>query len=240
MAGRQLRPSLPVPASSTASRAAERPAEGKWREVLGATGVGSTPVRRATPGSAPPQRTPRQGRGWRLLPAAGRGAREAVGRLGNCRVPCAGAVAGLADIGGHIPFLGPVGSASAGAVAGAVGLAALGTVLAIAAVLVGASGAANDRSGAAGRPAGAALAVQLDHDLRAQGAYSFTRRSQAAGSSAERSRAGSRRRLSAARAAFSPSDGAAGPSNSSAAPRASTRAARRTLAREPGGTRPHM
>jgi hypothetical protein len=74
-------------------------------------------------------------------------------------------------------------------VAGAVGLAALGTVLAVAAVVVGASGAANDRPGAAGRPAGAALAVQLDHDLRAQGAYSFSRRTQAPSSSAERSRA---------------------------------------------------
>jgi hypothetical protein len=74
-------------------------------------------------------------------------------------------------------------------VAGAAGLAALDTVLAVAAVVVGASGATDDRPGAAGRPAGAALAVQLDQDLRAQGAYSSSRRTQAASTSAERSRA---------------------------------------------------
>src|SRR5215218_6918252 len=48
-------------------------------------------------------------------------------------------------------------------------MAALAALLAIAGALVGALGAADDGPGAGGRPAGAALAVQLDHDLGAQG-----------------------------------------------------------------------
>src|SRR5215218_8820840 len=48
-------------------------------------------------------------------------------------------------------------------------MAALAAVLAVAAALVGALGAADDRPGAGGRPASAALAVQLDHHLGAQG-----------------------------------------------------------------------
>src|SRR5215218_4266227 len=48
-------------------------------------------------------------------------------------------------------------------------MAALAALLAVAGALVGALGAADDRPGAGGRPAGAALAVQLDHDLGAQG-----------------------------------------------------------------------
>jgi DNA-binding CsgD family transcriptional regulator len=57
----------------------------------------------------------------------------------------------------------PVGAADA------VGLAALGAVLAVAAVAVCALGAADDGPGPGGGSAGAAFAVQLDHDLGAQG-----------------------------------------------------------------------
>src|SRR5215218_7200682 len=48
-------------------------------------------------------------------------------------------------------------------------MAAFAALLAIAGALVGALGAADDRPGTGGRPAGAALAVQLDHDRGAQG-----------------------------------------------------------------------
>src|SRR5512132_3294794 len=48
-------------------------------------------------------------------------------------------------------------------------MAALAALLAVASALVGALGAAHDRPGAGGRPAGAAFAVELDHDLGAQG-----------------------------------------------------------------------
>src|SRR5215207_11219760 len=70
----------------------------------------------------------------------------------------------------HLPLLdlgvGPAGPVGA---AGPVGMAALAALLAVAGALVGALGAADDRPGAGGRPAGAALAVQLDYDLGAQG-----------------------------------------------------------------------
>jgi hypothetical protein len=48
-------------------------------------------------------------------------------------------------------------------------MAALAALLAVAGALVGALGAADDRPGSGGRPAGAALAVELDHDRGAQG-----------------------------------------------------------------------
>jgi hypothetical protein len=74
-----------------------------------------------------------------------------------------------AGIGNHPPLLRLVGSAGAVAAAGAVGLPALAPALAVAGVAVGASGAAGDRPGPAGRLAGAALAVELDHHVGPQG-----------------------------------------------------------------------
>src|SRR5215211_8326371 len=70
----------------------------------------------------------------------------------------------------HLAFL-DLGGCPAGPVgaAGPVDLAALAALLAVAGALVGALGAADDGPGAGGRPAGAAFAVQLDHDLSAEG-----------------------------------------------------------------------
>jgi hypothetical protein len=94
-------PSPPVPPPPVRPSVERRESGGK---SLAPTRVGSTPVSRSTPGSAPPQRTC----GRLRLTAAARsrpGAWEAVGGPGNCRIPCAGAAAGLADIGGHLLLL---------------------------------------------------------------------------------------------------------------------------------------
>jgi hypothetical protein len=77
--------------------------------------------------------------------------------------------AGSAGIGNHPPLLGLVGSAGTVAAGGTVGLPALATALTVAGVAVRAFGAADDRPGAGGGLAGAALAVQLDDDVGAQG-----------------------------------------------------------------------
>src|SRR5215218_11234308 len=70
----------------------------------------------------------------------------------------------------HLPLLGlGVGPAGPVGAAGPVDLAALAALLAVAGALVGAVGAADDGPGAGGRPAGAAFAVELDHDRGAQG-----------------------------------------------------------------------
>src|SRR5215213_1616476 len=70
----------------------------------------------------------------------------------------------------HLAFLdlgvGPAGPVGA---AGPVELAVLAALLAVAGAVVGAVGAADDRPGTGGWPAGAALAVELDHHLGAQG-----------------------------------------------------------------------
>src|SRR5215218_2420585 len=70
----------------------------------------------------------------------------------------------------HLAFL-DLGGCPAGPVgaAGPVDLAALAAMLAVAGALMGAVGAADDGPGAGGRPAGTAFAVELDHDLGAQG-----------------------------------------------------------------------
>jgi hypothetical protein len=69
----------------------------------------------------------------------------------------------------HAALLRLVGSAGAVAAGGTVGLPALATAVTVAGVAVGAFGAADDRPGAGGGLAGAAFAVQLDHDVGAQG-----------------------------------------------------------------------
>ena len=62
-----------------------------------------------------------------------------------------------------------VGSAGAVAAGGPVDLPALATALRVAGVAVSAFGAANDRPGAGGGPAGVALAIELDNHVGAQG-----------------------------------------------------------------------
>jgi hypothetical protein len=73
---------------------------------------------------------------------------------------------GSAGIGNHLPPLGLVGTAGAG---GAVGLVALAALLAVGVAAVRAVSAAGDRPGTGAGLGCVAFAVQLHHDLGAQG-----------------------------------------------------------------------
>src|SRR5215218_7612559 len=107
---------------------------------------------------------PAAGHGWRPLPQpAGCADGSDAGGLAAC--PCVGIAAGLAGIGDHLPLPSLLGSAGAAAATGAVGPATLGPPLAVVGTVVGTLAAADDRPGPGGRSAGAALAVQFDHDL---------------------------------------------------------------------------